>query len=376
MTNTGGNPFIPRALRRIDDQIQSCISATERNLLFAKKSIALAKHGYIEEAKAINLKLRDINDKYDPRLTAWIMFSEGIAEHSETLNNEKSKDKFIRSHLISQVAKDCELAGTSAAWVAHCAFVAGRTKEAASHLDKAFQLSDQDNNEARGRACMVLANGFNMAAESELSNHWYKLARTHAVNEGDIAMQNIMLYNATAFHVSQLTLTDCQSCLEPALLRRVVLEVASAYNLNSALGIRNLPSTISGMQAEMLVMTGDWADAEEMLSQTLPKLEGEGQAHLLPKMFAQRAWCRAKMGHSVDAISDMNNSCTIAEKCVDYDDLAILHFRLSGVGRVLGDSEIEQHHHSIATSYLKKFEEQQEEILELFSPVANRANEQ
>lgn len=375
MQNSNGQAYLLRSLSRLDKEIGQCNSLAERNVLFAKKAVGLARHAYIDEAKVLIVNLRAINLKYDPRLSAWIMFAEGLIEHSETLNNAKSKDKFIRSFLISQVANDRELASASAAWVAHCEFVAGRTKEASEHISKAFEWSTSEHNEARARACMLLADGFNMAGDPISAKSWYQQARAHAVKEGDIAMQNTMLFNTAAYHVAQLTLADCESGTSARDLKIVALEVASASNLNAALGISSLPSMIPIMRAELHVVERLWSEADRIFDQHIPELKSEGQERLLPKMYAQRAWSRANMGNSVGAADDLEVACAHIDQCSDFDDLAVLHFRLAGVGRLLKDEELERHHQAIASGYLEKFQEQQAEVTALFSPVAALALE-
>lgn len=370
MENSNIQAFLPRSLSRLNKEIGECRSLAERNILFAKKAVGLARHSYIDEAKVLIADLRSINSKYDPRLSAWIMFSEGLIEHSETLNNAKSKDKFIRSFLISQVANDRELASASAAWVAHCEFVAGRTKQAAEHISKAFEWSTNEHNEARARACMLLADGFNMAGDPASAKSWYQQARTHAVMEGDIAMQNAMLFNTAAYHVAQLTLADCKGEVGDRQLKMVALEVASASNLNAALGISSLPSMIPIMRAELHVVEKLWLEANSIFDQYIPELKSEGQERLLPKMYAQRAWSRANMGDSTRATDDLHVACDHIGQCPDFDDLAVLHFRLAGVGRLLNDEDIERHHQAVASGYLEKFQEQQAEVTALFSPVA------
>lgn len=375
MQNSNSQAFLPRSLGRLDKEIGECKSLAERNVLFAKKAVGLARHAYIDEAKVLIANLRTINSKYDPRLSAWIMFSEGLIEHSETLNNAKCKDKFIRSFLISQVANDRELASASAAWVAHCEFVAGRTKEAAEHISKAFEWSTLEDNEARARACMLLADGFNMAGDPASAKSWYQQARTHAVKEGDIAMQNAMLFNTAAYHVAQLTLGDCIGVVSEHDLKIAALEVTSASNLNAALGISCLPSMIPIMRAELHVVERLWLEAARTFDQYIPLLKSEGQERLLPKMYAQRAWCRANIGDSVRAADDLHVACSQIGQCPDFDDLAVLHFRLAGVGRLLRDDDLERHHQAIASGYLEKFHEQQAEVTALFSPVAALALE-
>ena len=115
MKNENVGIFSLRSIQIIDQKIRNSPNGQDRLILFAKRAGGLAAHSYITEAKATIAELREINTNADPRLTGWINFSEGLVEHFETLDNKKSKNKFNRALLISQMVSDRELAAASAA---------------------------------------------------------------------------------------------------------------------------------------------------------------------------------------------------------------------------------------------------------------------
>ena len=374
--SSGERNRIPiRSITLLDEQINNCFDLAERNTLFAKKAAALTRHSFFEDAKNILSRLRTINSKYDPRLSAWIMFVEGQIEHFETLNITRARDKFVRAHLISQVAKDRELASATSAWLAHCDFVDGRLPDAAGYLAKAFNWSRELKGDARGRACMVLADGFNMAGDTITAKHWYSAARACAVEAGDIAMQNVMLFNSAAFHVSHLTLSDCVSTVTSEELKRTKLEVASASNLNAALGITSLSSMIPIMLAEVLVIEKEWSRAERDFSLHLPQLAAEGQSKQAHKITAQRAWCRANIGDRAGAHRDVQAASASSSENSDCDDLSVLHYRLAAASAILDEPELHEHHRVVADGYLVEFRGQQSNIRKLFTPIADSVRE-
>ena len=360
-----------RSISRLEGQINHCFDLSERNILFAKKAAALTRHSFFVEAKDIINKLRAININYDPRLSAWVMFAEGQIEHFERLNTNRARDKFIRAHLIGQVAKDRELSTATAAWLAHCDFVEDRMHDSASYLAKAFSWSEALVEESRGRAYLVLADGFSMAGQAVVAKHWYSLARTCAVEAGDIAMQNVMLFNSAAFHVSHITLLDCLSTVAADELKRTKLEVESASNLNAALSMANLTSMIPIMQAELLVIEKQWMRAEANFSQHLPRLEQDGLIKQAQKLLAQRAWCRANIGDIEGARLDLHAALISTSESPDCDDLTILHYRLAATARLLSEAELHAHHTSIAEGYLLNFRAQQQKVVDLFTPIAD-----
>lgn len=362
MQRNAGGTFSLRSLERLDSQIRSTRSTAERSILFAKRAGYLAKIASIEEAKTTVAQLRIGNSNYDPQLSAWIMFAEGQILHFETLDNRRTKDKFHRAFLVAQMANDRELAGNTAAWLALCELTAGQVKDAAEHLKRAFEWSDPDCCDARGRAAMVLADGLNWAGQRVAAKRWYKEARRHAVQDGDIAMQNVMLYNSSAFSVAHLTLADCRGAKDPAEQNITAMEVSSASNLNFALGIDHLKSLIPIMQAELFAAQEKWTEAQKLFDENIEVLVQDGQQRLLPKILAQRAWCKANTGEIIGAEDDIGAAIAMRDDCADLDDLAVMHFRIASALKLLGKSADSSTHRTIAEDCIRLFEQQQADI--------------
>lgn len=366
--------FSLRSLARLDQQLKTA-AGLDRLVIFAKKAGYLAKIASISEARELIAQLRGRNSNYDPQLSAWIMFAEGLVFHFETLDTKKSKDKFQRAFLVSQMAKDQELAASSAAWLSLCELTAGQISDALAHLKTAFEWAEDDNDDALGRAAMVLADALNWSGLSDEAKVWYRKAREHAVRDGDIAMQNVMLYNSAAFAVSHLTLADCigeQSSIDQ---QRTKMEVASARNLNHALGIEHLTSLTPTMEAELSVVRRDWLEAREKLDRYSVSLSADGQRRLLAKIIAQRAWCNVNLGDFDRARHDVVAAKGLADDCADLDDLAILHFRLSSTLGLLGDSVAAEIHRKQAVAAIELFRTQQLELQKSLREVIELASQ-
>ena len=361
--------FSSRSIKNLDILIANCTDDNQRLVLFAKKAGNLARLSCFAEARHLIKQLRILNSDYEPRLSAWIIFSEGLIEHFETLNNTKSKDKFHRAFLVGQMAGDHEISGAASAWMAHCELVSGQFKEAFGHVATAFEWSSIDSGEARGRASMVVADALNCAGKTELARRWYHEARSFAVRDGDIAMQNVMLFNMATFAVANLTLRDCFAPLVETDWKIVALEVASAVNLNAALGIQSLASMVLIMQAELLVIQRNWTDALHIFDQHIPIVVNEGRKPLLPKLLAQCAWCQSNTGDIAGANASVESTINNLTDCTDLDDLSVVHFRLAAVAKKLKNNDLEVHHQSLAVDYFDKFKEHQIEIESLLNPV-------
>lgn len=361
--------FSSRSIKNLDSLIAQCLDDNKRFVLFAKKAGNLARLSCFAEARQLVKELRLVNSGYEPRLSAWIIFAEGLIEHFETLNNAKAKDKFHRAFLVGQMAGDHEISGAASAWMAHCELVSGQFKEAVEHVATAFKWSSMDSGEARGRASMVLADALNCAGKTDLARRWYHEARSFAVRDGDIAMQNVMLFNMATFGVANLTLRDCFTPQAENDWKLIALEVSSAGNLNAALGIQSLASMVPIVQAELLVIQRKWTDALHLFDQHIPIVVNEGQKRLLPKLLAQCAWCRSQIGDTAGASSDVGEAINNLTECTDLDDLSVVHFRIAAVAKKLNNYDLEIHHQTLALNYFDRFKKQQLEIETLLSPV-------
>ena len=219
---------------------------------------------------------------------------------------------------------------------------------------------------------MVLGDAFNWAGQTEQARTWYRSAREHAIRDGDIAMQNVMLFNGATFGVANLTLQDCFDPVAANLLKRVEMEAASAANLNNALGIQSLASLIPMMQAELLIIKGKWSEALNLLSTHIDNAALEGQKRLLPKFLAQRAWCHANLGEIENSIYFSRCSLDSVTDCKDLDDLTVLHARLSSAGKIIKDTQLEENNKSAALEYSRQFKTQQSGILEILTQAIAR----
>lgn len=376
MKNENVGIFSLRSIQIIDQKIRNSPNGQDRLILFAKRAGGLATHSYITEAKTTIAELREINTNADPRLTGWINFSEGLVEHFETLDNKKSKNKFNRALLISQMVSDRELAAASAAWVAHCDFVDGKIELTAANLINSFAWSLPDEHESRGRASMVLADAFNAVDQVSTSRYWFSTARRHASQAGDIAMQNVMLFNIAAYSVSKLTLDDCTIGASPSDRQRTFMEVASASNLNAALGISELPTMIPTMQIELNIVNKKWREAISIFESHPSLILQKSPDRLVPKLMSQKAWCHANLGNFAAAENDLNAALEMKNKCTDDDDLAVLHFRLSRTGEIINKSEVASSCSASANKHLALFRGHQDQIRKMLELVTSKISGQ
>lgn len=366
--------FSVRWIEEVDALIRSSNNNIERNVLFAKKSFILARHSRVAEAKKLILDLRAVNSAYEARLSSWIMFAEGLIEFSESGDIKKSRDRVLRGHLIGQLIKENELASTSAAWLGYFDFVLGKYQDCVNHIEKSFLLSTELFSEARARCSIVLADGFSLSGDLATGRVWYQRARSYAVASGDIAFQNIALFNASSYHIGLLTIADCTSEVDKTELRFASMSSASAANFNAALGIDSQPSLIPLQRAEIAVLERRWVDAIELFSSHLDMVHAQGQGRLAPKLRAQLAWCKANVGDFAGATMDIEMALRDAGDCIDPDDSAVLHFRAAGVSRLTGELQKARDQEMLGEEYLVAYCSEQNLIKSLFDGLASKIN--
>lgn len=362
--------YTSRVINDLDNQIRASTCNANRNVLFARKAFTLARFSLVQEANDIIRDLRQINTTFETRLSAWIMFAEGVIEHSAHLDIAKAKDRVIRAHLVGQVANDPTLAGTSAAWLAFFCFQQSKYLEAKEYMEKAFSWTKNEDREGRARACMVMGMGFLYSGETNKGKAWMQLARDNAVKSGDIAMQNIIFYNSSAYQTAQLTLLDCTTGVSPDEIKFALMSAQSASNFNTALGIANQISMLPIQRAELLTIEKKWQEAADIFDKFIDKAKVDGQSAVVPKYIAQRAWCRANLGDSIASKLDIAQANALSGQCPDPDDLAVLHLRLSACAELLGDAVLASNERELGDKHLLSYREQQAVVMAYFDEVA------
>jgi hypothetical protein len=369
-----GTTWRPKTLQNLDALIQAARSEQEKRVLLIKKACALVRFSCIEEATAILNDVRSKASAYDPRLSAWIMFFEGLREHFGTLADKACRD-FKRAYAVSIAAGDLELAAIASAWVAHAEFCAGNLAAVPSPLVQAFTLGDRNNGAARARACLVVADMYNCAGEPLSARPWYKRAREAAVNDGDISMQSVVMYNDTAFRVSNVVFDDCRGGADEHALLLASTSVDSVGNLDLGLGRRHLTSMIPLLRAEVRSVQRRWDEAIGLFDVYLCDRSVEAQRRLMPKFEVQRAYCLAMTGDHELAVRQARDAVNQAEVCTEFDDLFVLHSRAATVFERSSLHDESRVHRESAKRCLSALAAYQAELKASVDPMAARIME-
>lgn len=337
-----------RAAANLVQRLRECGDANERRQLEVQLAGVLARLSRTQEARALIVELRHANQAYEPRLSSWIMFTEGLVAHFESLDLLRARDWFKRSYAIAVAIGDQQLRTISAAWLADSELRSANLDSALTYLKIAFRDTDRTSHETRGRACLVFADMMSWVGMPDESRIWYRKARDHAVAIGEIGMQSAILFNSASFRVAELVTQDCFGHVSGPVAKLLQLEVTSVSNLDQGLGIKNLTSLVPVLSAELQTVLGDWESAVSTFDRFLGQLGIDGQERLAAKFIAHRAWCKVNLGLEREAVSDVDTALKRLEKCAELDDLAIVHARIQGVYERTGDVALACNHREMA----------------------------
>lgn len=373
MSNGGDGAISSRGLEQLSRLIETSANQDERSLLIAKKAGALARLSRLDEARHLVAELRAFNTKFEPRLSAWIMFAEGLIEHFSSLSASAS-GRFRRAHAVSVAAGDNELAALTSAWIANSDFIEGNLSAIATHLGDAFALVRPTDWETLARACLVVADSLNWSGSTEKAKVWYQRARGHAIACGDIAMQSVVLFNLASFHVSHLVLRDCETpnSVLATDLRSAGMEIESISNLDRGLGVRSLTSMVPMLRAELVSLQRNWRAALDLFNLNLPLASEQGQARLVAKWVSERAWCKVNSGDIAGARIDAEAALERAEEGSELDDLFVLYARTADVFETIGESDRVQPLRAASLRCLASFKELTTTIRGSLQTIADR----
>ena len=362
-----------RLLDRFDREAKAAGDLRLKRIALAKRAGAIARLSRFDEARKEIAALRACNVDYEPRLSAWILFAEGLVDHFQSLSLGAG-DKFRRTLAIGLGTGDRDLIAAASAWLANSEFIRGNYLSAASHLSAAFQSAAPTDDASMARASLVVADALSWAGDSRTAVGWYQRARERAIQEGDIAMQSVILFNAAAFKVARLVEMDCLSSRSEHETRAAAMNLDSVANLDFGLGIQALGAMIPILRAEVKTVQRLWVDAIALFDAHAETAAREGQSRLLPKFLAERAYCKAQCGSDSEAMSEVLETVASLDQCSDLDDLFILHSRVSFTYRLLGEVAKADEHLEVSARCLASFKVQQQQMLDAILPVIRDLN--
>lgn len=259
-------------LANLERQLAVAVDPESRGELLARIAAYLSRVGRFDEAKAIIEELRrKFADGHSGRVTVWLMLAEGLNYHFAELN-PKALDRISRSLLLGTAMSYRSFVALASAWKAHIQFQAGAFESMVEALNlSAINSSDADL-DATTRRAIVLCNSYMICGERASAQKWFELARRCAVENGDQASLEALIYNRAAFLTTWLRAENCIEPVDADALRSVRMEIASAMNFQNLIGIEALTVHIHLWGARQLLLSGDYKAAIEKLSEIREEL--------------------------------------------------------------------------------------------------------
>jgi len=331
-------------LIRIDKSLTDASDPLVRAELLARRACYLARIGRFSEVKQTISDLRlHFGDGQNARVTVWIMLLEGISYLFENIS-PAALDRVNRAQFLSLAIKDRDLSALTSAWKAHIEFERSDFTGMVRSIRTSIENATKDNHDANARLSMVLADAFFLCGDRGPAQTWFMQSRAHALNAGDQATIEALLYNRAAFSVAWLRAERCLGQIDPEVVVLMRLEVASSKNLQDLTQTTALSHLISLCEARLCILEGSYDKAIEGLQAVRnrgPFAAYNFDQHLID---LEIAYCHLKLGDRDHAAAHFGSSRSGDLANLDIDDRLVaqwLRYELSASDAVFGNSEEE-----------------------------------
>lgn len=320
-----------------------------------------AGHGKTQEAlAAINVVRAQFGKNLHFDIASWLMLAEGVL-HYYRAQFPEAYDRVRRAYGLAIALKNISAFPSCAAWMAHLEYNAGEYKLMAQHLGEAAQTAQPTDYQAIARYSMIIAIGYHISGEFELSRPWYEKARLNAVAEGDNATLSATLHNMAATRASNLRLVECFGGNAEQEIRRVVLERGSSHTYDTAIGLQGL-DVLSHM-LNGLICTLDRRFDEALIAYRLVDVEAI-PARFAPLVYIDRSWCLENIGDRSGSVACTEQALLSISAVSEHDDLAYIYSRLRQIMNAYGRADEALQFKNCAEEALTKHRQFQKNLLE------------
>ena len=359
-----------KLLARLDAALAATRDPIRTACLRAERAGYRARQGHFDRARSELEALRlQFSMRPHPEVSVWLCLLEAWIAYYGNLDRS-ALDRIKRAHAMSAAARLEGLHALSAAWLAHLHLAYNEFDHAARMAAQALALAPPSLHTARARASLVVAQACHFAGRFDLAQPWYVEARMHARADDDAQMLSAVLYNMAslqASHAMQAAVFGADHADE--LVRQATATVESTGNFDDLIGTASLGSLVPVMRASMASLRGDHALALSLYGEDFHSTAEQGLSRVLPALFADRAWCRHRLGDADGARADAAQALDRIDPSTDDDDRALAHGRLAQVFEALGDLPASQAHAALAKEALARHQCQQARVLEAFAQV-------
>ena len=282
-----------------------------------------------------------------------------------------ARDKVLRAYALSTAAGMTPMRALAAAWLAHLDYARLDIEATTRHVGLALAHSSREQNCARSRAGLVVAQALHLAGRYDLAAPWYARVRGRAIEEGDDATTGAVLHNMAWLHmytVRQASFTGRVGSPESA---HALTSAESTKNFDELFGVSSSAGLEPMLRAQVLSLRGNAAEALALYERHLPQACFRGALRLRGNLLADQAWCRAVLGDHSRAREDAVAASSSLDAETQVDDRAAAHSRLAQVFMALGDVDDMERHRQFAANAWRSFSELQIRIIELLGEISD-----
>lgn len=248
-------------LSRLEEQLRTVRDPAYHAELSVRRACYLVRIGRFDEAERVLAEVRRTHgDGRWPRISCWLMLTEGVLAHYKEVS-PRARDRISRAQLISVAMKLPQLAALTSAWKAHLEYEHSDFGAMSAALRLSLLHAEDDDHDSRARSAMVLSNCFFLIGDRQSAQKWFLESRHHALEAGDQATIDALLYNRAATGMAWLRAEGCFMPQDPNLISLVKLEIASARNFQDMIRIAALTHYIHLCEARILIIAGDYEAA-------------------------------------------------------------------------------------------------------------------
>jgi tetratricopeptide (TPR) repeat protein len=329
-------------LSRLNDRLANTSNPDERAEIQVRRACYLARIGAFSDARSLVLELRrEFNDGHNALISAWIMLAEGLIEIFENMS-PRAKDRIARAQLISIAIKSRTLGAIASSWKAHIDFETSDFGGMINSLKLAIEYADSDNHDAHARLGMIIAGAMYLCGDRESAQSWFMKSRSHALDAGDQASIDALIYNRAAFSMSWLRSERCFGPQDASVIALVKLEIASSRNFQGLARIGALNHFVDLCEARILILSNDYEGALSILR----KVRGAGPFadynFSVDIVDLEISYCLQMMGRVDEALEIFTPTAGLDFSMFDVDDrlvVAWMRMQLSLSDSRFGDAE-------------------------------------
>ncbi|MBL8323421.1 MAG: hypothetical protein JNJ89_00530 [Rubrivivax sp.] len=247
-----------KLLSTLNTGIASATDDLHRAELQAKKAGYLARVGRFEEAQQIIAQLRSAyGDGRSPSVSVWTMLAEGLLHTYRDMADEGA-DRIMRANVLAGAMRDRPLIAATATWRAHLQSERSEFKGMARSVDDAFANCTPEDHELLARLYMTIGNARMSVGSRTAANELYMFARHHALECGDQATIDALIYNKAAFALAWMRARSCYGELDQDLIRQIRVEIASAKTYQQLAEVGALANFVFLWEARLYLLSGEY----------------------------------------------------------------------------------------------------------------------